>query len=308
MLHHVVREFTSPRLIGVDAGSALIKAVELSQHRGRITVERWGIAEANDSGLAAALQPMLNVHDGKTPRVIIGLASPELVVKAVNFPRMPKKELQSAIRLEAEQAILNGHALEEMAIDWHPLISESADGLRGLLAVAPKTIVATKIRTFAAAGLRPLIVDVEGLALWNAYWSLLGHREAGRKTILLVHVGAQKTNLVIVTGRDQLVLIRDLQVGLAAIKSGRGVEWTEEVRDSLAYARAQGGLRSLDAAFITGGGDGPMLLSLVKAVIPSPAIFWNPLDRLERGADCPPIERGVGPLLSIAIGLALRHG
>ena len=311
MLKRTIRQFThltSSRLIGVDAGSAAIKAVELSQEHGRMTLERCAIADAKKESVAEVVKPLVSAYHVAAVRVAVGLASPELIVRTVSFPAMPKKELQSAIHLEAEQAILNGHGVHEMAIDWHPLVAEAGEGARGLLAVVPKTLVTTRLQAFAAARLRPAIVDVEGLALWNAYWSLLGQHEAESQTVLLANIGARTTNLVIVKGRDQLLLMRDLRVGLEAIASGRGVEWSEEVRDSLAYARAKNGLRSLEAAYITGGGEERMFSPLAASTIPALVTFWNPLDQLKRGPDCPPIERRAGPLLPIAIGLALRHG
>ncbi len=239
MFNRLVKQFASQRQIGVDIGSSAIKFVELALEQGQPVLAQCAIVDIKAGESAGVvLQQLLKSRDAVNARIAVGLASPELIVRPMHFPKMPKKELNNAIYLEAEQAILNGHLLNEMAIDWHPLAQEKTEeGLRGLLAVVPKTLVADRAAVFATAGVQVMVMDVEGLALWNAYWALLGSRETAPKTVLLAHVGAQKTNLVIVKGRDELILIRDLQVGMAAAKSG-GAEWVEEVRDSLAYARA----------------------------------------------------------------------
>lgn len=306
MLARFLRQLTAQRLIGIDAGSAVIKVVELLRDHGRLMLVGCFLAEARDGSTAAVLQQLLARYDFTAAQVAIGLAAPELTVKAVHFPPMPKKELQNAIQLEAEQAILNGHTLNDTMVDWYPLTAENSGGVRGVLAVVPKTVMTTRLQPFDAVGLRPVVMDAEGLALWNAYWLLLGHREDAGNTILLANIGVQKTNLVIVKGRDQLILIRDLQVGSRAIEAGRGAEWVEEVRDSLVYARAKGGLRTLNAAYVTGGGSGPKLQPLLKAAVPAPVTLWDPLEQLECCRDSPSIDRKIGRLLPIAIGLALR--
>ena len=125
--------------------------------------------------------------------------------------------------------------------------------------------------------------------------------------MLLVNVGSRTTNLVMVKGQDELVLLRDLRLGGTALRAGRQAEWLEEIRDSLAYARAKTGLRNLDAAYLTGGGAAPELAAALLGVTAAPVTFWNPLAGLARDAQSPVVDETVGPLLGIAIGLALRQ-
>ena len=101
-------------------------------------------------------------------------------------------------------------------------------------------------------------------------------------------------------------LIRDLQLGGRALSEGREKEWATELRDSLGYARSQGGLRQLDHLYVTGGEGRLLLKSLIESAVTAPVTFWNPLNDIP----CAPglsVENGVGPLLPIAIGLALRQ-
>ena len=159
MLNALVNRLALVSAVGVDLGSAKLKMVQIARTDGQAVLRSCVVADAADP--AAVRQALSSV--GRTPGdTAIALASPELIVKSVRFPAMPKKELASAIRLEAEQAILNGHTLDEMAIDWHPLVSESRESLRGLLAVVPKTILAERLKPLTAAGLRATIIDVEG--------------------------------------------------------------------------------------------------------------------------------------------------
>ncbi len=308
MLNALVNRLASVSVIGVDLGSSRLKAVEVVSSGGRLMLRRCAVISVEGGDSTSALAQLVREADIPAARVAVGLAAPEVIVKPVQFPPIPKKELAGAVQLEAEQAILNGHVLSDMAVDWHPLTSSNRKAdIRGLLAVVPHTILAARLAAVQAAGLRPMVVDVEGLALWNAYWALVGVRESAPKTVLLMNIGARTTNLVIAKGPDQLILIRDLQLGAKAYEEGRQSDWVAEVRDSISYARAQTGLRSLDAAYVTGGGSGPSLIPLMKAAVAAPVTFWNPLNQLERTNGTPAVEKSQGPLLAVAIGLALRR-
>ena len=309
MLKGLVNRLAAVSAVGVDLGSAKLKLVQIARTDGQAVLRGCAVADATDH--AAVARILTEVFSGSGRRLgdaAIALAAPELIVKSVHFPAMPKKELASAIRLEAEQAILNGHTLDEMAIDWHPLASEIRESLRGLLAVVPKTLVAERLKPLTAAGLRATVIDVEGLALWNAYWTLVGRREPAGKAVLLVNVGSRTTNLVMVKGQDELLLLRDIKLGGAALRAGQQADWLEEIRDSLAYARAKTGLRNLDAAYLTGGGATPELAPALRGLTAAPVTFWNPLADLARDAKSPAVvDETIGPLLGVAIGLALRR-
>lgn len=306
MLKQLVDRLTTVPLVGVDVGSSWIKVVELARTPAGLSLRRCAVAPTNGADATVALRRTLDEAGIASSRASLGLSEAGVAVRPFQFPPMPKKELASAIQLEAEQAILNGHALKEMAIDWYTL-SHSAEGIRGLLAVVPKKVLSNRLQLARAAGLRPTVVDVESLALWNAYWVLVGSSEPAPKTVLLMNIGAKTTNVVIAKGPDELTLVRDFPLGAKALEQGHQDEWNAEVRDSLAYARSKGGLRLLDAVYVTGGGSGPTLIPLLRAAVPAPATFWNPLQHLVRDEGSPAVNETIGPLLTIAIGLALRR-
>ncbi|MDP3704147.1 MAG: hypothetical protein Q8R78_07140, partial [Candidatus Omnitrophota bacterium] len=93
----------------------------------------------------------------------------------------------------------------------------------------------------------------------------------------------------------------------AALSGGQEREWVEEVRDSIGYARSKSGLRTLDAAYLTGGGSSPAVMTALMSSVMAQVDFWNPLKQIGRDAQSPAVEESIGPLLAIAIGLALRQ-
>lgn len=81
----------------------------------------------------------------------------------------------------------------------------------------------------------------------------------------------------------------------------------EEVHDSIGYARSQGWCRELEVVYVTGGGGGMKAVAAMKSAVSAPVSFWNPLDHIGRDERSPEVDESAGPLLGVAIGLALRR-
>ena len=77
--------------------------------------------------------------------------------------------------------------------------------------------------------------------------------------------------------------------------------------DSLGYARATGGLRTLDVVYVTGGGGNDETAQQLTSILTAPVHCWNPLDYLVCDKQSPIIKRDAGMLLAVAVGLALRQ-
>lgn len=307
ILHHLLTRLRATTMVGLDLGSALLKAVELEQEDDRIRLCRCGFATVEDGGVGPALQRLVKTVNLAGSHVTLGIGSPEAVVRPFLFPAMPHADLEQAVALEAEQAMLNGHALHDMAIDWHLLPVKQRGSTSGILAVVPKSVISARLQMLRGAHLAAVVVDVDGLALWNGYWTLLGRRLVLPKTVLLANIGARTTNLVIARGPHQLMLVRDLQLGTLALGKGQAADWQDEIADSLSYAHATGGLQTLDVGYVTGGGGGPETAKLLAEVAHVETSVWNPLDYLVHDARGPAVAPTAGPLLSIAVGLALRR-
>ena len=158
MLQALTRRITEATLVGVDIGSSAVKVVELAPGEGHSMVQRWAVQPIDEDGVEGALRQALRQAGIRAARAAVGLASPEVVVKAFQVPQMPPKELASALQLEGEQAILDGHTPNDVAVDWH-VLSRSTQSIRGMMAVVPKSIVAGRAELVRAVGLRAVVVD-----------------------------------------------------------------------------------------------------------------------------------------------------
>ena len=313
LIRRALQEMNRTTHVGVDLGSAFLKGVEISRLNGRAALHRCEVVDLAGVDAVQALKGLGKRAGWNGARVAVGIASPEVVVKPFRFPRMPMKELRAAVSLEAEQAILNGHTMAEMTLDWHLLETKSKEFMQGLCAVIPKNVLSSRMQKVKAAGIRPVVVDVEALAVWNAWWTLAGEKirqGAGsdpRKgdAELVINVGARTTNLVIARGGNELILMRDFQMGAQALAQGLEKEWVTEVRDSIRYARSKSSDWELDSVQVTGGGSGRVDLAALSEVAGVAAQVWNPLDHLKSEGKT---DVSIGPMLSVAIGLALRSG
>ena len=305
LLKELFQELAPSSMVGVDFGSAAIKVVELARDDGRVVLRRCAVTRAEGDDRTLTLRKACTEAGITNPHVAVGIASTEVMVRPFQFPRMNRNQLKAAVQLEAEQAILDGHKLKEMAVDWHLVPSDSKESVRGLCAVVPKKELESRLEMAKTAGLQPVVVDVEALALWSAYWTLLGQGEAESKAVLLLNVGARTTNLVVAKGANELILMRDFRLG--GVQDSESREWVTEVRDSLRYAHSKGGGSDLGAAYVTGGGSNPTMVSSLKSTLAVPVTLWNPFEQVVREDRAAQVEEAVGPLFAVAIGLALRR-
>src|SRR6266566_3802954 len=111
---------------------------------------------------------------------VIAVCGRELIIKKVQIPEVPAKEVHDVVMLEAEHHI--PFAIDEVFIDHHTL--GRSQGQMDVILVVVK------------AGFNPLIVDVDGFALGNQ-WELNFPREAD-EAVALIDIGAaiMKTNVV----------------------------------------------------------------------------------------------------------------
>ena len=100
------------RTIGLDIDRGALKAVEVSRSAGVYALRHVGyhrlppgvIVEgevADGEVLAAEIREFWSSHSFKGKSVVLGVANARVVVRLLDFPRMPEEDLRSAISFEA---------------------------------------------------------------------------------------------------------------------------------------------------------------------------------------------------------------
>lgn len=200
------------QVVGLDIGTAGVRAAELKLGRGGVTLERFGQValpqgavrdgEVMDpDAVATAIRQLWSQAKFSSKKVVVGVANQNVVVRQVDLPWMPVAELrkslafqvQDFIPMPVEQAILDFHPLEEVTND------QGMRQLRVLLVAAARTTVESSLRAVEKAGLSAKTVDLTSFAVLRA----MAHAEVGvpaTQADALVDIGASVTNIVVHQG------------------------------------------------------------------------------------------------------------
>lgn len=206
------------QVAGLDIGSSAVKVVQLepagSSHRliavGVAPLRPGAVAEGTIHDPEATVEAIRTAVDAAglaTSEVALGICGRELIVKKVQIPEVPSKELAGAVQLEAENQI--PFAVDDVFLDYHVLAQQTRMLDLGLVA-AKKSKVLEYHAVAAEAGLEPVVVDLDVFALANRF-----HQQATagpEDTVALVDIGATMLKVSIVRAGLPL-FVRDLPFG-----------------------------------------------------------------------------------------------
>lgn len=231
---------TSQPLVGLDVGSSAVKLVQLSESKGEFTLEHFGVAELDpdaivdgavmDAGnVADAIRRLFAAQKLKSKKVAISVSGSSVIVKKIHLPIMSEEELGESINWEAEQYI--PFEIADVHLDFHILETGDAAAPTGqmpvLLVAAKKERVSELVSLVEEAGLKPMIVDVDGFGLENIFCANFG---VGERITGLVNVGASAINInVLLDGMSAFT--RDISMG--------GDRYTEEIQKGLNISFAE---------------------------------------------------------------------
>ena len=314
--------------IGLDVGSFSVKGVLLQKKRTGLVVEQWALREIPPGGEAAArtkaVQEILQ-SIGSTHRPIVStVGGPGTVLRSVTVPKMTAEELKTSLHFEAEKYI--PFKLEEVFLDSAILRDLQGGRMEIFIAAARKDVVQGHLDLLASANVHPQTVDLEPIALANA-WEFYPPPELAQGPAGLIHAGARGTVLNFFSGKE-LQFTREIPLGgdgltrvlcdglridaaeaerIKCQPGDRAVEvqtilrpmlddWSGQCRASLDFYENQYG-RRVERLFVSGGS--ALLTGFAEGLEQSlglPVRTWNPLG--------PGVA--AGPRLAVALGLALR--
>jgi len=169
---------------------------------------------ADADALAGELKAMFGRH-GLPPRVRVGLASPRAVMRTLELPPLPPRDVPAAIRLQAAEHFpmpLADAVVDHRVLDR--LVTDSGPRLRVVVVASAREPVERLLGALRRAGLRPEGVDLAAFALVRALYAP-GAGEA--QAVLYAHV-AGMTTLAIARGA-RCDLARSARTGLEALSS-----------------------------------------------------------------------------------------
>ena len=201
--------------VGLDIGTKLIKAVEVSQEGDTQKLNKIHFVKVdtppNPESVTKAIKKLLKDFRSETTDVNISLSAPSALVRFINMPRMKEEDVKNSLRFEAEKYI--PFNINEVITDAVILKdnSESGSEMRVLLAAGKKDAVNSRIGILKEAGLTPSVIDVDSFACFNAFCNSSKNLDIS-KSIALLNIGYLQTNVIISQGNIPF-FTRDIQIG-----------------------------------------------------------------------------------------------
>jgi type IV pilus assembly protein PilM len=332
---------------GLDIGSSAVKALKLKETGGTYRIDALGIAPLPPDAIAdGSIKDARTVVDAIRSAVAkagvsgketaIAICGRELIIKKIQIPEVPPREVHDVVQLEAEHHI--PFAIDEVFLDYHGVAQHNS--LLDLILVAVKK---SKVLEYAAvveqAGLRPSIVDVDSFALGNQFE--LNYPDDRHEAVALIDIGASFMKTNVVRG-GSTIFARDIPFGgnnytqaiaqqlkipfeqAEAAKLGRdvGVRWETvvpaleavsrelslEVQRTFDYFASTAESERIGKIVLAGGCSLlPGLNDYLSSNWGIPVELARPFERIEVDAQFTEGVNAAGPALAVAVGLALRR-
>jgi type IV pilus assembly protein PilM len=283
-----------------------------------------------------AITNLMESRQIKTKNVVSAVSGRAVIVKKILMDRLSEEDAKEAIQWEAEQHV--PYDINDVSIDFQ-IINPNVDQkkMQVLLVAAKKDMIANHADIIREAGLSPMIIDVDSFAIQNAVEA--NYDLIPDETVALLNIGAEITNLNIV--RNQIPhFTKDLSVGANsfveaiqrrhnvsqadALSALRGVsseidaasivqatceDLSVQIDRAIAFLKSAGDADRVDRILLSGGSSRvPGLSDFLAGRHHVPVEVVNPIQKLNYdpglfNGDSP---EQVAPLLTVAIGLALR--
>lgn len=157
-------------IFGLDIGFSTLKAMQINRDGKKRTVTGYGFANfessaiidgviVNPEALAKAAQALFEnnlIGSIDTRRVALAIPAARTYNRSVQLPKLSRKELNEAVRLEAEQYI--PIPLDDMYLDYD-IIWETKDELELLVVAVPKKIVDSYVMLTRLLGLEVAAIE-----------------------------------------------------------------------------------------------------------------------------------------------------
>lgn len=314
---------SSKSMVGLDLGSHVVKAVEITMEGGEPVLTGFARVEVPPGGdRSGAIGQVFERGNFKSRNVVTSVSGQSVVVRYISMVEMSDSELRQAIRFESDKYL--PFDADEVAIDCQRLNrpAQSAEGdddqMSVVLAACRNSVIEEKVEEVTNQGLTPVAVDIDVFALANA-WELSDTRDEEfeseeQQTIALVDVGASRTTINVICdgetcfsreigiGGSDMTQAVARRLGLEILEAetlkrapeGREAEISRaiapvledlvsEISLSLDFVENREGLR-VEEVLLSGGG------CLAAGVVPfieqstgRPARMWNPVQAVRIG-------------------------
>ncbi|MFA5093245.1 MAG: type IV pilus assembly protein PilM [Candidatus Omnitrophota bacterium] len=322
--------------IGLDIGTQSIKCIKLKLGN-NVELVSFDVEE----GQLDPVEILKRIkHSQEADLVNISFCGSSTVIRYVNFLRMNKNELKQSLKFEAQKHI--PFSLNEVNLDAEILKNDLPENkMLVLIAAIKKETLQQRLKTLESSGLRPGIIDIDSIALMNAFnFNYPKIEVAEDKSICLLNIGATISNVNILENgaprlsRDihtaganftkRLMDIFELDFKAAedlkinpdpqrADKVKATVEsvltnLAQEIRTSFDYYESQSSSNVVKIFLSGGGAKIAGLPEMLSSCLGIAVETWDPFKQIKMGSkvDLQKLNSLSGEF-NVAVGLALRE-
>ena len=196
----------SPNIVGVDIGTAHLRAVEVrNPGKARPVVLRYrevplpiGAVIAGEvlepHAVAAALKALWKSGGFHSRRVVLGMGNQRVLARNLSVPKMSLARIRQALPFEVQDLL--PVPVADALLDFYPIsesTTENGPTVNGLLIAAVKAAVVANVNAVRLAGLTTIDVDLIPFAVSR----LLVTRPGTDGVVAVIDLGATTTSVVI---------------------------------------------------------------------------------------------------------------
>jgi len=200
--------------VGVDIGNFGVKVVQIKQKRfPKEQYLSFGIREIKEEKshdtIVGAIKEACSDAKIESNKVNLSVYGPEVITRYITLPNLELNELSRCLEFELERYV-PGKKRESMVIDYKILYSLVNNQMVVFLIALERQIIEERISLVKDAGLVPNSINIDSLALMNAYNAAQLY---SKEVMAILDIGHTVTKLVVFQG-DTLYFSRDINNGV----------------------------------------------------------------------------------------------
>jgi Tfp pilus assembly PilM family ATPase len=285
----MLRKFTSffieEAVAGLDIGRDYIAAARLFYRKDK-TIAMKNIAcvktapDATSDETALLIKQLWRRYRIGTSTVCLSLNSPSLLLKYFKYPNLSTDELESVLKLEAEQTFQRHE--QELAMDWYvyPATSSLKDEhenktKEGVLIATTREDIDKHLAILKTAGLYPVALNIGCFAIANLFLKIKNFSKA--KVVCIANITNHSTDISIIT-QGHYIYPRSIYTQNNSFDDTINYI-IENIKDMLRYHQFKLQRPPVEAVVFTGEIlSSEKLKENIKNKIDLPVEFWDPLN------------------------------
>lgn len=240
--------------IGIDIGSRSVKLVQFSRDLSRIIdTARWDMpslpedSAADEQPTDRFVEAIKRAREGREFRgkdVVICLNDRQLFLQNIRVPKGDSSAVDLAVHQEAAGRIPFPVAEAEIRYCEAADIRQGDQVLREIILMAcHRPVLEKTLDVIQQAGLRPVAVDAEPMAVLRSYCSQFRRDEDRNVRTLIVHLG-NSSSLIMIAHQEEALFVKYLELGGKHIDEAVARTLKMDLSSAIALRRHNGDRRS----------------------------------------------------------------